>query len=296
MNQIITRRSIQSFINHNIHNYHYHHQSSIRSRSFATGTRGARGHGWLHKYRSGEGGRHLQGRYHKRDLQKLTSINDQVFALNEKIGEDSPSSSQETAPVLPPTRVFLDFAMEGGGGGDESLTKNDVDDSPQPSTSTTTTTTQRVIIELASAALPNTCRNFVDLCNAKDGEVGYKHSKVFRILPKVGLCLGDTTHWNNGKQGRCSPMISETGMFADEPTVVSHSEKGIVSMLSTGVDKNDSRFMITTVEDAPHLDGRYVAFGRVKEGLDSLQEIVKTTYTRRGVPSVNIQVVNCGVL
>ena len=44
-------------------------------RLMGTGSRGARGHGWLHKYRAGEGGRHLQGRYHNRDIEKLISIN-----------------------------------------------------------------------------------------------------------------------------------------------------------------------------------------------------------------------------
>ena len=245
--------------------------ASLQIRFMGTGPRGSRGHGWLHKYRAGEGGRHLQGKYHKRDIEKLTSINDQVFGLNNEKN------------VSLASQAYLDLAVEGE------------EDGPH-----------RVIIELASAALPNTCQNFIDLCQAHENDnntdneqiadyKGYKQSKVFRILPQVGLCLGDTV-LNTGKQGKCSPKISPTGMFPDEPTVISHAEKGIVSMLSTGVDKNDSRFMIMTVDDAPHLDGRHVAFGRVKEGLESLQKIVENTYTKKGVPSVNIEVVGCGVL
>jgi cyclophilin family peptidyl-prolyl cis-trans isomerase len=235
-------------------------------RWMGSGSRGARGHGWLHKYREGLGGRHLQGRYHNRDIKKLTSINDQVFALN----------TTHAQKLSTPSQAYLDIAVEGEEGGPH-----------------------RVVIELASAALPNTCRNFVDLCEAEDG--GYKSSKVFKILPQMGLCLGDNTKMNDGRQGRCSPNVVKpdephSHNFPHEATVISHAEEGIVTMISTGLDKNDSRFLILTAADASHLDGKYVAFGKVKEGLNALQDIVQNTFTKMGKPSVNIQVVGCGVL
>ena len=241
-------------------------QQQQQVRTMATGSRGARGHGWLHKYRAGLGGRHLQGRYHNRDNKELASINDQVFAFNET----------HSNKVSTPTQVYLDIATEGESGGPH-----------------------RVTIELASAALPNTCRNFVDLCEADNG--GYKASKVFKILPQVGLCLGDTTKKNNGKQGKCSPNVANPDdpnaqTFAHEATVISHAEEGIVTMISTGLDKNDSRFLIMTADDAPHLDGKFVAFGRVKEGLDVLKDMVENTYTRKGEPGVDIAIVDCGAL
>jgi cyclophilin family peptidyl-prolyl cis-trans isomerase len=66
-------------------------------------------------------------------------------------------------------------------------------------------------------------------------------------------------------------------------------------MLSTGVHENDSRFMITT-SNAPQLDGRFVAFGRVTEGLDIIEDTVANVFTKRGRPTVDIEVVGCGVL
>jgi cyclophilin family peptidyl-prolyl cis-trans isomerase len=113
--------------------------------------------------------------------------------------------------------------------------------------------------------------------------------------------LGDVTDKNDGMQGKCheslgNDAVGSPATFPHERMVLSHAEKGIVSMLSTGLDRNDSRFMITTVDDAPHLDGRYVAFGKVKEGLNVLEDIVKNTYTKRGRPTVAIQVVESGTL
>ena len=260
-------------------------RTRTQTRGFATGTRGSRGHGWLHKYRKGLGGRHLQGRYHNRDLEKRVAINNQVFALNDNHNHNRKERKRNVA--------FLDLKIED---------KNE---------------TQRVTIELASEVLPNTCENFMALCTGTSGtstsssstststqnENGtYQNSKVFKIAPKVGICLGDVTEANNGLQGTChssTPNQNATGSpdtFAHESTVLSHAQKGMVSMLSTGLDKNDSRFMITTVEDAPHLDGRYVAFGRVMEGLDVLEGLVKNVYTKKGRPQKSISIVNCGVL
>ena len=259
-------------------------RTQTQTRGFATGTRGSRGHGWLHKYRKGLGGRHLQGRYHNRDLEKRVAINNQVFALNDNHNHNRKERKRNVA--------FLDLKIED---------KNE---------------TQRVTIELASEVLPNTCENFMALCtgtsatsastsstSSTQNENGtYQNSKVFKIEPKVGICLGDVTEANNGLQGTChssTPNQNATGSpdtFAHESTVLSHAQKGMVSMLSTGLDKNDSRFMITTVEDAPHLDGRYVAFGRVMEGLDVLEGLVKNVYTKKGRPQKSISIVNCGVL
>ena len=130
---------------------HQQHQH----RSLATGSKGARGHGWLKKYREGRGGRHLQGRWHDRDVESLNAINDKVFALN-----TSPASNSDV-----PTKAYLSLSV----GGAEA---------------------QRVVIELASTALPTTCDNFTKLCmngivvDASDRSAenwGYKGTNVHKI-------------------------------------------------------------------------------------------------------------------
>jgi len=244
------------------------------------GSRGSRGHGWLKKYRSGLGGRHLQGRYFNRDVSKLAALNDQVFALNQRIIDMNHK-----------VYAYLDIAV-----GD--------DDSAKDTTSQTTLsqpTTQRVTIELAAAALPKTCNNFISLC-----QEGYVSSKAFRIEKNVGICFGDfvsSNHSQKGTQGMCHSTVQnhtsdpyQTHTFEHEPLVLSHAQKGMVSMLSAGLDKNDSRFIITTVDDAPQLDGRFVAFGKVQQGLQELEHIATSTFTKKGRPTVDIRIVACGLL
>ena len=272
-------------------------------RSFASGTRGARGHGWYHKFKEGKGGRHLQGRYFNRDIDKRVAINNEVFAMTN-------GNSEEVKKQV----AYLDFkigqqedegdAVSGAGAGAEKEGKSNRNSGGL----------KRVTIELATEALPLTCQNFMALCEEKDtneSEISYSYqnSKVFKIEPKVGICLGDIIS-STGLSGSCHPSTSVSASasattatktntspntFPHESTVLSHAEKGMVSMLHSGRDRNDSRFVITT-KNAPHLDGKYVAFGRVKEGLDFLEDIVKNVYTRKGRPTVDIEVVKCGIL
>ena len=240
--------------------------SLVLRRSMATGTRGARGHGWLKKYRAGLGGRHLQGRWHFRDVDELESINDEVFAMNASMaaadGVDDPAG----------TEAYLDLSVAG-----------------EPP--------RRVIIELASAALPKTTENFRLLCQERTAGTGYASTSVYKIEKTVGLCLGDVVS-NDGSGGRCHPKMGEYTSpysFGDEGFLVSHTGPGIVSMMSPGVHRNDSRFLITTT-GAPQLDGRFVAFGRVKGGMDVINDIATGVFTKRGRPTVDIKVADCGVL
>jgi cyclophilin family peptidyl-prolyl cis-trans isomerase len=66
-------------------------------------------------------------------------------------------------------------------------------------------------------------------------------------------------------------------------------------MMSPGVHRNDSRFLITTTS-APQLDGRFVAFGRIKEGMEVVNDIAASIFTKRGRPTVDVKIVGCGVL
>eukprot|EP00579_Thalassiosira_antarctica_P007678 CAMPEP_0201883038 /NCGR_PEP_ID=MMETSP0902-20130614/15111_1 /ASSEMBLY_ACC=CAM_ASM_000551 /TAXON_ID=420261 /ORGANISM="Thalassiosira antarctica, Strain CCMP982" /LENGTH=277 /DNA_ID=CAMNT_0048411743 /DNA_START=25 /DNA_END=858 /DNA_ORIENTATION=+ len=243
--------------------YHNNAQPATTTlRSMATGTRGARGHGWLKKYRAGLGGRHLQGRWHFRDVDELNAVNDEVFAMNESLNKDDNI----------PTEAYLDLSVAG--------------DAPR-----------RVVIELASAALPKTTENFRLLCEEKGEEVKYESTLAYRIEKTVGMCFGDVVT-NDGTGGRCHPKSGTSHSpfsFEDEGFLVSHTGPGIVSMMSPGAHRNDSRFLITTADSA-QLDGRFVGFGRVKEGMDVINDIATGVFTKRGRPTVEIKVVGCGVL
>lgn len=232
--------------------------SSTVVRSFATGSRGSRGRGWLTNYRSGRGGRHLQGPYWDApSVEYRTAWNNAIFNLGS-------------------SKAFLEFSTE---------------EWKEP---------KRIEVELATAALPKTCFNFLKLCEGHalsdvPYSLGYKNTIVHKIEKATGICLGDV-YLEGGKAGRCHPSIGKLHYsFPDEGFILSHgATTGTLSMLSTGVHKNDSRFLITT-SLCNHLDGRFVAFGRVSEGMDVICEI-SGMFSKRGKPANDITLVDCGVL
>ncbi|EEE50586.1 hypothetical protein OsJ_30759 [Oryza sativa Japonica Group] len=82
--------------------------------------------------------------------------------------------------------------------------------------------------------------------------------------------------------------------FPDEGFAVKHDGPGVVSMANAGPNTNGSQFFIT-VDKAPWLDGRHVAFGRVVAGMGAVRAIDRTgTWSGKTVKPVVIT--DCGVL
>lgn len=147
-------------------------------------------------------------------------------------------------------------------------------------------------VELATTVLPKTCLNFQKLLD--DGL--YEDSIVHRIEKGVGLCMGDTLH-KEGKGGMCHKdlsLIPGGATMETEPLVLYHVP-GILTMLSPGIDKVDSRFVILT-HQAVQMDGRHVAFARLanKESLELVQDWEESVFTKRGKPTIEMKIVNGG--
>ena len=120
-------------------------------------------------------------------------------------------------------------------------------------------------LELYPEIAPITVENFLDLVNK-----GFYNGLTFhRIIPGFMIQGGDPS--GNGTGG---PGYSIKGEFKSNGVnnTMKH-ERGVISM-ARAFDPNSagSQFFIMH-EDAPHLDGEYAAFGKVIEGLDTVDEI-----------------------
>lgn len=120
-------------------------------------------------------------------------------------------------------------------------------------------------LELYPEIAPITVENFLDLVNK-----GFYNGLTFhRIIPGFMIQGGDPS--GNGTGG---PGYSIKGEFKSNGVnnTMKH-ERGVISM-ARAFDPNSagSQFFIMH-KDAPHLDGEYAAFGKVIEGLDTLDEI-----------------------
>lgn len=125
---------------------------------------------------------------------------------------------------------------------------------------------EKIKIELFPNIAPNTVNNFISLINHSfyDGVIFH------RVIPGFMIQGGDPDGTGMG-----GPGYAIKGEFSSNgfPNNLEH-EKGVISMARTGFpDSAGSQFFIM-VQDAPHLDGDYAAFGKVIEGIEEADRIV----------------------
>ncbi len=130
--------------------------------------------------------------------------------------------------------------------------------------------------ELYPEIAPKTVENFEKLVNA-----GFYDGLIFhRVIPGFMIQGGCPQGMGTGGPGwQIEGEFSANGFKND----LKHT-KGVLSM-ARAMDPNSagSQFFIM-VQDAPHLDGQYAAFGKIIEGLEFADEIVNTPRDFRDKP------------
>ena len=125
-----------------------------------------------------------------------------------------------------------------------------------------------VVIELYPEIAPNTVNNFISLI-----QKGFYDGTIFhRVIPGFMIQGGDPEGTGMG-----GPGYGIKGEFAMNgfKNDLKHTT-GVLSMArSQRPNSAGSQFFIM-VNDAPHLDGQYAAFGKVTEGIDVAQAIVSS--------------------
>ena len=136
---------------------------------------------------------------------------------------------------------------------------------------------KQIKIELYPEIAPNTVNNFISLVKK-----GFYDGLIFhRVIPGFMIQGGDPEG-----SGMGGPGYAIRGEFAHNgvKNPLKHT-RGVFSMArSMRPDSAGSQFFIM-VEDAPHLDGEYAAFGMVIEGMETADEIVavKRSYSDRPI-------------
>lgn len=125
---------------------------------------------------------------------------------------------------------------------------------------------EKIVIELEPKTAPNTVANFISLV-----EDGFYDGLIFhRVIPGFMIQGGDPDGTGMG-----GPDYAIKGEFTSNgfENMLTH-ERGVISMArSQDPDSAGSQFFIMT-EQATHLDGDYAAFGKVTEGMETVDEIV----------------------
>lgn len=124
-----------------------------------------------------------------------------------------------------------------------------------------------IALELYPETAPISVDNFVKL--AKDG---FYDGVIFhRVVPGFVIQGGDPTGTGMGGPGY---QIKGEFLANGVRNTLKHT-RGVLSMArAQAYDSAGSQFFIM-VDDAPHLDGQYAAFGRVTSGMEVVDKIVE---------------------
>lgn len=125
---------------------------------------------------------------------------------------------------------------------------------------------EKIVIELEPSTAPNTVANFVTLVKK-----GYYDGLIFhRVIPGFMIQGGDPS--GNGTGG---PGYTIEGEFSKNgfENNLKH-ERGVISMARTNDPNSAGSQFFIMVEEAPTLDGEYAAFGKVIEGMETVDAIV----------------------
>lgn len=131
-------------------------------------------------------------------------------------------------------------------------------------------------VELYPEHAPETVDNFVNLVSE-----GFYDGLIFhRIIPGFMTQGGDPEGTGMGGSG-----TNITGEFAQNGITnnLKH-ERGVISMARSMMPDSASSQFFICFEDAPHLDGAYAAFGKVIEGMETVDAMADVPTDFRDKP------------
>ena len=130
-------------------------------------------------------------------------------------------------------------------------------------------------LELYPDAAPITVENFLKLV-----EQGFYDGLIFhRVIPEFMIQGGDP---QGTGMGGAKEKIKGEFIANGVNNPIKHT-RGVISMARSQMPNSASSQFFIMHKDAPHLDGQYAAFGKVVEGIETVDKIaaVKTDFTDR---------------
>ncbi|MBR3354362.1 MAG: peptidylprolyl isomerase [Oscillospiraceae bacterium] len=134
----------------------------------------------------------------------------------------------------------------------------------------------RMVGKLYPEIAPNTVRNFISLANS-----GFYDGLIFhRVIPGFMIQGGDPEGTGMGGPGYSIKGEFRSNGF-DNP--LAHT-LGVLSMARSMMPNSAGSQFFIMVDDAPHLDGDYAAFGKITENVESAVKISQVPRDRYDRP------------
>lgn len=196
-------------------------------------------------------------------------------------------SSWQAGPKLPALIDDPDFNLSGPRPANELERINEEMTNPMNPVAILSTNRGEIELELFADAMPVTVGNFIEL--ARDGF--YDGTKFHRVIEGFMIQGGDpnSRSSDSGQYGQGGPGYTIADEFISDPRLT--NRRGTIAMANTGQpNSGGSQFFINTVDntqldfDKEPMSSRHPVFGRVKSGLEVIDEIVATPTDTRDVP------------
>jgi peptidyl-prolyl cis-trans isomerase B (cyclophilin B) len=122
-----------------------------------------------------------------------------------------------------------------------------------------------IVVEVLSEAAPESARNFLNLV-----ATGAFDTTTFSRVVKDFVVQGG----NIATREKVTPELLHRASrkIPDEPNMVKHV-RGVVSLARPDEPNAATTHFFILLNEAPHLDGTFAAFGRVREGMDVVDKI-----------------------
>lgn len=135
---------------------------------------------------------------------------------------------------------------------------------------------KRIKLELYPEKAPITVANFEKLIGDGFYDGLTFHRIISGFMIQGGCPKGDGT---GGPEERIKGEFSANGV----PNDIKHV-RGVISMARTDNPNSAGSQFFIVHKDSPHLDGQYAAFGKVVEGMETVDEIADTETGYGGRP------------
>ena len=174
-----------------------------------------------------------------------------------------------------------------------------------------------LVIDLETELCPKTCENFLKLCKVYYYNLNaFFNGARFIVVGRSLLILstvskdflaqtgdpsatgtGGESIWSyvNSQQASSSSSVPRYFLPEIQPSKLKHTEKGTISMavapsMDGGPGGCGSQFFITLADNIEYLDGKHAAFGRVVEGMDTLDKLNEVYTDQEGRPFKDVRI------
>jgi peptidyl-prolyl cis-trans isomerase B (cyclophilin B) len=122
-----------------------------------------------------------------------------------------------------------------------------------------------IVVEMLAEAAPESARNFLNLAAAG----AFDTTTFSRVVRDFVVQGGNVTT----REALTPELLRRAGRkVPDEPNAVKHL-RGVVSLARPSEPNAATSHFFILLNDAPHLDGTFAAFGRVASGMDAVDKI-----------------------